>query len=348
MASHRDRDGRRWAVRFSRSERLRVYIDKDTPSPVRLPHEPGSEKVDQVSSAARSAPAATGPDAAVTVRCGGVRGSIPSPGPHTVRYGGNTSCVELRFGDTRLVLDAGSGIRSLGQRLVADGVKDHVLLLTHFHWDHIQGFPFFGPLHDPESTLRVLGPAEDGTDLEKIFEHQMDPVFFPVPLASAAAELHFETMGEGPLHVGEAVVHAMRVKHPSHVLGYRIEVGGTVVCYVPDNELEGDGYPVDEGWKARMRRFVEGADLLIHDAMYTGPEYDERRGWGHSTFDQALALAEETGVARLLFFHHDPSRTDDQLDAIVGGLRDRAGARGCPVDIEAAAENTVIRMETLS
>lgn len=288
----------------------------------------------------------TGPDAAVTVRCGGVRGSIPSPGPHTVRYGGNTSCVQLCHGDTRLVLDAGSGIRSLGHELVADGVKDHVLLLTHFHWDHIQGFPFFEPLHDSDSTLRIFGPDQNGTDLKRLFERQMDPIFFPVPLASAAAELRFETVTDHPIEIRDAVVRTLKVKHPSHVLGYRIEVSGTVVCYVPDNELDGEGYGVDAGWKDRMTRFVGDADLLIHDAMYTEGEYEGRRGWGHSTFEQALELAEAAGVARLLFFHHDPARTDDQLDALVGSLRERAAARGCPVDLEAAAESTVIRMET--
>lgn len=302
--------------------------------------------MDSVSSAPQpTSTAGGGADASVTVRCAGVRGSIPSPGPDTIRYGGNTSCVELRSGSTRLVLDAGSGIRSLGRALVSEDVKEHAILLTHFHWDHIQGFPFFGPLHDSESTLRVVGPTQPRIGLRDLFERQMDPVFFPVPLSAAAARLTFHEASEGPIGGLDAAVHAIRVKHPSHVLGYRVELAGRVICYVPDNEMEGRGYDVEAEWRTRMTRFVADADLLIHDAMYTEAEYARRGGWGHSTFQQAVRLAEEGGVRRLLFFHHDPTRTDDELDRIVHDLRERAAARGSRLELEAASEHSSLRME---
>lgn len=302
--------------------------------------------MDSVSSTPQPTSTARGStDAGVTVRCAGVRGSIPSPGPDTIRYGGNTSCVELRSGATRLVLDAGSGIRSLGRELVSGDAKEHVILLTHFHWDHIQGFPFFGPLHDSESNLQVVGPAQPGIGLRHLFERQMDPVFFPVPLSAAAAQLTFHEASEGPVDGLGAAVHAIRVRHPSHVLGYRVELAGRVICYVPDNELEGRGYEVEAAWRARMTEFVADADLLIHDAMYTETEYARRGGWGHSTFPQAVRLAEEGGVRRLLFFHHDPGRTDDELDRIVHDVRERVAARGSRLELEAASEHSPIRME---
>ncbi|MDZ7781050.1 MAG: MBL fold metallo-hydrolase [Gemmatimonadota bacterium] len=284
-------------------------------------------------------------DTGVTVRCAGVRGSIPSPGPYTVRYGGNTSCVELCSGSTRLLLDAGSGIRALGRELASGDVKEHTILLTHFHWDHIQGFPFFGPLHDPACHLRVFAPGQPKADVRQLFERQMDPAFFPVPLEAAAARLTFHEASEGPVEGLGAVVHAMRVRHPSHVLGYRIELEGRVVCYVPDNELASTGYDLGPRWREEMIEFVGDADLLIHDAMYTESEYENREGWGHSTFRQAVRLAEDAGVRRLLFFHHDPARTDEQLDRIVHTLREHVAARGSRVELEAASEASSFHVE---
>lgn len=301
---------------------------------------PGVPLPEPTSSAVEAPSATTGTRTEVTLRCRGVRGSIPSPGPDTVRYGGNTSCVEIRYDDVTLTLDAGSGIRSLGRDLVREGVKDHALLLTHYHWDHIQGFPFFGPLHDRDSTVHVYGPGRRIDSLRELFERQMDPRFFPVPLDSAAAELRFETVSEGTLSIGGATVHALRVKHPSHVLGYRVEVGGRSVCYVPDNEIEGEGYELGPDWRDRMVRFAGDADVLIHDAMYTEREYRERRGWGHSTFVQALRLAEEAGVGQLLFFHHDPERTDEALDRIMADLRSEG--RDPAVHFQAAVEGAAL------
>ena len=280
----------------------------------------------------------------VVTRCWGTRGSIPTPGQRTVRYGGNTTCFEVSHGGRRLIFDAGSGIRLLGTDLVEKGPNSIHIFLTHFHWDHIQGFPFFAPLYDGEDTIHVVGPKQREIDVQNLFAGQMGPIYFPVPFSVVAAETRFEHLNAGTYEIGDAVLEVMKVKHPSFVLGYRIRVAGRTICFIPDNELEGTGYEVGEGWAQRIRDFVGDADLLIHDAMYTEEEYRARAGWGHSTYEQAVRLAEEGGAKRLLLFHHDPTRTDDELDVIVSRLRDDALARGSSLDIEAATEGVDIRL----
>jgi phosphoribosyl 1,2-cyclic phosphodiesterase len=281
-----------------------------------------------------SADARTSP----TLRCWGTRGSIPSPGPQTQRYGGNTTCFEVRRGEHRLILDAGSGIRLLGLDLLRTGGTFHHIFLTHFHWDHIQGFPFFPPLYRPEVELKIVAPRQGNIDVRSLFAGQMGPIYFPVPFSLVAARMSFDHVGEAAWEVDGMVLRALRVRHPSNVVGYRVEVGSRVICFVPDNEVEGEGYDVGGAWRRELLDFVRGADILLHDAMYTDQEYEKRRGWGHSTFRQAVRLAEEAEVRRLLFFHHDPERSDEELDAIVSRVRDEALARGCSVPMEAAAE----------
>lgn len=281
---------------------------------------------------------ANGTDTAVTLRCWGTRGSIPSPGPHTARYGGNTTCFEVRLGEQRLIFDAGSGIRLLGLDLLENGGEYHHIFLTHFHWDHIQGFPFFRPLYDPKIDLKIVGPKQRNIDVRSLFAGQMGPIYFPIPFSVVSATMSFDHLNEDAVEVGDITLHTMRVKHPSYVVGYRIEAGGKSICFIPDDELEGDMYEVDDGWRERLVEFIHGADLLIHDSMYTEEEYPNRVGWGHSTFRQSLRLAEEGEVKKLLFFHHDPERSDDELDEIVDRLRAEALARGCSLEMDAAAE----------
>jgi phosphoribosyl 1,2-cyclic phosphodiesterase len=301
--------------------------------------------LDPVSRTATS-PARRAADAsAVTVRCWGTRGSIPSPGPDTVRYGGNTTCFEVRHQGQRLIFDAGSGIRPLGMEMVEKGPNAIHIFLTHFHWDHIQGFPFFPPLYDPEDQIKVVGPKQKDIDVQNLFAGQMGPIYFPVPFSVVAAAMEFEHLNQGTYEIGDASLEVMRVKHPSFVLGYRITIGGRVICFVPDNEIEGDGSQVGPNWERRIRDFVGGADLLIHDSMYTEEEYAGRAGWGHSTFSQSLRLAEEAGVKRLHFFHHDPTRSDAELDTIVSRMRDAALARGARVELDAAAEGVDLKLE---
>jgi len=281
----------------------------------------------------------------VTVRCWGTRGSIPSPGPNTVRYGGNTTCFEVCYQGSRLIFDAGSGIRPLGMEIVEKGPNAIHIFLTHFHWDHIQGFPFFLPLYDPEDQIKVVGPKQKDIDVQNLFAGQMGPIYFPVPFSVVAAAMEFEHLNQGGYEVDGASLEVMRVKHPSFVIGYRIRIGGRTICFIPDNELDGDGSQVGPNRGRRIKEFVQGADLLIHDSMYTDEEYAGRTGWGHSTFAQSLRLAEEGGVKRLLFFHHDPTRSDQELDTIVSRLRDGALARGVTLDMGAAAEGVDLRFE---
>jgi phosphoribosyl 1,2-cyclic phosphodiesterase len=302
--------------------------------------------LDPAPGATSSSPEAAVSASDVIVRCWGTRGSIPTPGPHTVRYGGNTTCFEVNHNGTRLIFDAGSGIRPLGNDLVEKGPDDIYIFLTHFHWDHIQGFPFFAPLYDPEDTIKVMGPRQKDIDVQNLFAGQMGPIYFPVPFRLVAATMEFEHLNDGGYDVGDIRVEVMRVKHPSFVTGYRITVGSTVICFIPDNELEGDMYEVESGFDDRLRRFIDGADLLVHDSMYTDEEYPNRIGWGHSTFSQSVRLAEEVGVRKLLFFHHDPTRTDDDLDGIVARLREDARRRGSALEMDAAIEGSTHRLES--
>jgi phosphoribosyl 1,2-cyclic phosphodiesterase len=295
--------------------------------------------------ASPSASQADGSTHAVIARCWGTRGSIPSPGPQTARYGGNTTSFEVKHGDTRLIFDAGSGLRLLGPELLDDPSKMHHIFLTHFHWDHIQGFPFFQPLYHPDIELKITGPKQNNIDVRSLFAGQMGPIYFPVPFSVVAATMSFSHLNEGEIEIGSAKLTTMRVKHPSYVIGYKIEVGGKTICFIPDDEIEGDMYDVGGDWYSRLVDFVKGADLLIHDSMYTDEEYVTRAGWGHSTFTQSLKLAEDGEVKKLLFFHHDPTRSDDELDGIVNRIRDEALARGCAVEMEAAAEGIEIKLE---
>lgn len=288
---------------------------------------------------------ASGVKDSLTLRCWGTRGSIPSPGPKTARYGGNTTCFEVRLGDQRLIFDAGSGIRQLGLDLLQNGGGYHHIFLTHFHWDHIQGFPFFPPLYRPEIDLKIVGPKQNNIDVRSLFAGQMGPIYFPVPFSVVAAKMSFDHLNEGTWEVGEIKLRTMRVKHPSYVVGYRIEAAGKVVCFIPDDEVDGEGYEVTDGWRERLLEFIQGADLLIHDSMYTDEEYPSRLGWGHSTFSQSLRLAEEGGVKKLLFFHHDPERSDEEIDGIVSRIRDDAAARGSAVVMDAAAEGSEFSLE---
>lgn len=278
--------------------------------------------------------------AALRVTCWGTRGSIPSPGAGTTHHGGNTPCVEVTTADgRRLIFDAGTGIRRLGARLAAGAEPVTAeLFLTHFHWDHIQGLPFFSPLYDARTRLRIHGPRQQGVEAETLFAQQMSRMYFPVPYDALAASLRFRSVEGGAWTDGALEVAAYRMCHPGSTYGYRLRLGGACVVYVPDNELAGDGEHCGEAWRAGLVDFARGADVLLHDAMYTDAEYERRRGWGHSTFAQAVALAEEAGVRRLLLFHHDPDRDDAELTSVVEALRAGLARRGAALDVEAARE----------
>ena len=281
----------------------------------------------------------------------GVRGSIPCPGPQTVKYGGNTACLELRFDDPdrQIIIDAGSGIRELGNFMMAHdlpkGAIDTDLYLSHTHWDHIMGFPFFVPIYLPTTRLRVHGPVTHEADtLEKIVGGQMTYRYFPVREAELAARIEYDHLKEGRFDLGDGIALTTKyLNHPILCLGYRFEYRGKVLCTAYDTEpytnifctdpadpsydeaMAAEGELVAREQNEIMAAFVAGADLLIYDSQYTDDEFDGKVGWGHSTVEHAVRVAQANNVKQLALFHHDPMRTDDQLDAIAARLGELAG-----------------------
>ena len=239
----------------------------------------------------------------------GVRGSIAAPGPETAGVGGNTSCVEVVCGDTRLILDAGTGIRQLGNALLREGPLDATLLLSHLHWDHIQGLPFFVPAYLPSTKLQIVGSGGGAAALREVLSTQMTAPVFPVRLDELGAELRLREVRSGEsFQVGEARVRVAKLNHPGGVLAYRIEHDGRSVVYATDTEHYACVDPT-------LRALAEGADVLIYDSQYTPEEYrgDAGRskvGWGHSTYAAGAELARAAGVGRYVLFHHDPQRSD--------------------------------------
>ena len=278
------------------------------------------------------------------LRFWGTRGSIPSPGPHTVRYGGNTPCVEVRDpGGHLVILDAGTGIRALGNLLLADGAPpvSADIYVTHAHWDHIQGLPFFAPLFRSGHAVRIWAAPELGDRIERALRAQMSPEVFPVPFEGMRAAVEFRALSGGAT-AGDLRVTTFPVRHPGGALGYRLAGGngtGGALVYIPDNELDpAAAYPVPPDWRERLLDFVQGADVLVHDAMYTSEEAAAHRGWGHSAAQAAVDLALEAGVRRLVLFHHRPDRSDAEVDELLTHCRARAAAGRGELEVIAAAE----------
>jgi phosphoribosyl 1,2-cyclic phosphodiesterase len=274
----------------------------------------------------------------------GTRGSIPTPGPDTARYGGNTACISIAgAGDRLVILDAGSGLRPLGHELMKqrNGSLTADILLSHTHWDHIQGLPFFKPLSARGTSVSIYGAAQEGVPLKEILSIQMDPMVFPIPLNALAASLAVVEISEGEFEIDDFRICAFRLRHPGTTLGYRLAPTsrGRVIAYVTDNELgAGGSYEVPADWRERMVEFVAGADTLIHDAMYPDQIIQARAGWGHSTPRQAVDLAHEARCRRLILFHHEPEHSDDALDRLLADTRKYAASVAPKLTVEAAAE----------
>ena len=288
------------------------------------------------------------------VRFWGTRGSLAKPGPTTLRYGGNTSCVELRSADsTLIVLDCGTGAHGLGQHLMTGGEPscDGHLMITHTHWDHIQGFPFFAPLFAAGNTWDIYAPGAIGQQLERALAGQMEYQYFPVTLAQLGATTRYHDLAEGCFTVGGVRVVTQYLNHPALALGYRLEVGGVAVVYSVDHEPHApdpaarrtDGPPLHHEDRRHVE-FLAGADLVIHDAQYTLEEYPQKKGWGHTAAEWAVDYAVAAGAQRLALFHHDPLRSDEALDRLVEICRRRAGAAGSGLQVFAAAEGEEVRL----
>lgn len=272
----------------------------------------------------------------------GVRGSIATSGPRFASIGGNTTCVEVTHGGARLVLDGGTGLRGLGDKLLAESRAlgrpvQASFLFSHLHWDHIQGFPFFAPGFVPGTELSLLGPTDGEGTLEDALARQMSPPSFPVPLEAMGADKRFGVLGDGDeVEIGPFAITAKRLSHPQGVLGFRIEAGGKAVCFATDTEQKSYA-EIDPA----LLELARGADLLIHDAQYTEAQYrgeagPKREGWGHSTYVAAAQVAKAAEAKRLALFHHDPGHEDAAVEAI------ERDARAYFLNAFAARENLTV------
>jgi phosphoribosyl 1,2-cyclic phosphodiesterase len=255
----------------------------------------------------------------VNLKIWGSRGSLASPGSSTERYGGNTSCIEVRPpGCDVVILDAGTGIRELGMRLVGEGCKRMHLLLTHLHVDHLEGLGMFEPIWRPETVLNIWGPASPVASLEERIAMYFSPPLFPVHLSEVPATIHYHDASESEWTIDGARFSSHAIIHPGPTVGFRVEAGGKSLAYLTDHEpaLGCDIASDAPEWISGFS-LARGADLLIHDCQYSIDEYGTRRGWGHSTTEHVAGFAERAGVDRLLLFHHDPMHDDEMLEAML-------------------------------
>jgi len=275
----------------------------------------------------------------LSVRFWGVRGSLPSPGRDTVIYGGNTSCLEIRADERLIIIDIGSGVRPLGDWLIENDLKKYgkikaEIFLTHTHWDHVMGFPMFSPIYIPGTELNITGPVTiENNSLRSIFENQLSYNYWPVRVDELAAKIEYNQIKETTLDMGDDLVITSKfLNHPILCFGYRISYKGKSIATIYDHEpfynlfknkanehdkeavIEGEIAAAEENEK--IRQFIKGADIVIHDAQYTREEYKKHSGWGHCSYDHAIETVSGVDVKKLVLFHHEPSRTDIQLEEL--------------------------------
>jgi phosphoribosyl 1,2-cyclic phosphodiesterase len=279
----------------------------------------------------------------VNITFWGVRGSTPCSCDANRRYGGNTACVSLEVpGEEPIVLDLGTGLRFWGETQPHDGTFRATALVTHIHWDHVQGLPFFVPALKPGARLDIYGPPDEGMSLAEAFDRFMRPPFFPVRVQDLLGEIVFHDLADDDLAIGNAKVRARLVPHTGATNGYRVDWNGSSVAYISDHQSprRGDGDGEDDTIAESVLELCDGADVLIHDAQYWPDEWNTKRDWGHCTGDYAARVAREAGVRRLVLFHHDPSHDDAEVDRMLRHVEDIAGVD----EVIAAAEGLTISL----
>jgi phosphoribosyl 1,2-cyclic phosphodiesterase len=296
----------------------------------------------------------------------GVRGSIPTPGASTLRYGGNTSCVELQFADGPLfILDAGTGIRALGNSLLKNGKPvNGYIFISHFHWDHIQGLPFFRPAYDNRNSFLIAGSDDTSINLADIISFQMDPTYFPITIDDMKADIQFRSIREEKFEIEGVEIQTMYLNHPGYALGFRFSYRGKSVVYISDNEpfhtestAEENVVPMEQSHRPdkifdsfveskddRLIQFCRKTDILIHDTQFFPEEYQERKTWGHSPFNYTVDLAIKSEVKYLVLFHHDPDHNDETIDKILKLSKELLQKSGKSITCQAAQEGLVLTL----
>ena len=279
------------------------------------------------------------------IRFWGTRGSIPVPGKDTTIFGGNTTCLEITLESGRvIIIDSGTGIRPLGQQLIAGGEKvDINLLITHIHWDHVWGFPFFDPIYESTSKITIDGFPTCIKGLRATFDNKMGDGFFPIKFDDLKAEIRYlDTLSHGPLKIDSVVVESIPLQHPQGGFGFRFREGKRTLVFITDNELKEDARP--GRLPKKYIEFCKNADILIHDAQYTPEEREKRRGWGHSDYVAALNLALESRVKQFILFHHDPSRKDPEVVSFKNHCEELAKKKNVDIVIDAAREGSELTL----
>ena len=295
-------------------------------------------------------------ESSIRLKLWGVRGSIPVPGATTVRYGGNTTCVEVRADGEIIVLDAGSGIRELGVALGNEFGSRPInltLLISHVHWDHIQGFPFFGPSYHDKNQIQIFGYDGAGSSLRDILKEQMATPFFPVALYDLPGKIKIEKLESMDFKIGKVQVRSRYMNHPGVCVGYRLFTSKGSIAFLPDHETY-DAFKLHSAnslslspeqtqkraqeERAGLVKFLQDVDLLILDTQYTDEEYRNHMGWGHGSISSAVSLSLDAGVRKLILFHHDPAHDDKMIDEMVQTARKLASKSERHLEIEGARE----------
>jgi phosphoribosyl 1,2-cyclic phosphodiesterase/CheY-like chemotaxis protein len=300
------------------------------------------------------------PEGVTRIKFWGVRGSVPAPGPETVFYGGNTSCVELRADGELIILDAGTGIRQLGRQLQQEFGERPIrmtILVTHTHWDHIQGFPFFSPAYDPRNQVRILAFEGPRKGLEATLSIQMESPYFPISMREMPGNIEFEELKALEFQIGKVPVTATFMNHPGVCVGYKLNTSAGTIAYFPDNEMfarlrsgaadherkEQEDFARQQD--AKLQEFIAHADVVISDAQYDAAEYAEHVGWGHSCVDDVVDMAIAAQVKQLFLFHHDPDHTDAQIAQMLAAARKRVTEARSPLIVEAAREGLEVTLK---